>query len=54
MTEAKRYWVSTVSRDHVQTAVAGGFTQADHGKNTRLERLSKGDLQVFYSPKTRF
>ncbi len=54
MTEAKRYWVNTVSRDHVQTAVAGGFTQADHGKNTRLKRLSKGDLLVFYSPKTQF
>lgn len=54
MTEAKRYWVNTVSRDHVQAAVAGGFTQADHGKNTRLRRLNKGDLLVFYSPKTQF
>lgn len=54
MTEVKRYWVNTVSRDHVQTAVAGGFTQADHGKNTRLKRLNNGDWLVFYSPKTQF
>ena len=50
---ARRYWVNTVSRDHVQAAVEGGFTQADHGKNTRLKRLNKGDLLVFYSPKTK-
>ena len=43
-----------MSRDHVQAAVAGGFTQADHGKDTRLKRLNKGDLLVFYSPKTKF
>lgn len=48
------YWVNTVSRAHVQAAVAGGFTQADHGKNTRLKHLSKGDWLVFYSPKTQF
>ena len=53
MTKAN-YWVNTVSRDHVQAAVAGGFTQADHGKNPRLKRLSKGDWVVFYSPKTSF
>ena len=49
-----RYWVNTVSRSHVQNGVAGGFTQADHGKNSRLKRLSKGDRIVFYSPRTEF
>ena len=49
-----RYWVNTVSRDHVQRGVAGGFTQADHGKDTRLKRMSKGDRIVFYSPRTEF
>jgi hypothetical protein len=49
-----RYWVNTVSRSHVQNGVAGGFTQADHGKNSRLKRLSKGDGIVFYSPRTEF
>ena len=49
-----RYWVNTVSRSHVQSGVDGGFTQADHGKNSRLKRLSKGDSIVFYSPRTEF
>ena len=47
-----RYFVNTLSRAHVQDGVAGGFTQADHGKNWRLKRLSKGDRIVFYSPRT--
>jgi predicted RNA-binding protein len=47
-----RYWINTISKDHVQAGVKGGFTQADHGKNTRLKRLSKGDYLIFYSPKT--
>ena len=46
-----RYWVNTVSKAHVQRGVAGGFTQADHGSNTRLKRMSKGDGLVFYSPR---
>jgi EVE domain len=45
-------WVNTISRDHVQLGVAGGFTQAGHGKASGLKRLSAGDLLVFYSPKT--
>lgn len=54
MKPERRYWINTVSRDHVRAGVEGGFTQADHGKNTRLKRLNKGDLIVFYSPKTAF
>ena len=46
-----RYWVNTISRNHVQNGLAGGFTHADHGSNTRLKRLSKGDRIVFYSPR---
>lgn len=34
--------------------VAGGFTQANHGKNTTLKRLKTGDWIVFYSPKTNY
>lgn len=45
-----RYWINTVSRDHVQGG-AGGFTQVDHGKDTRLKRMSKGDGIIFYSPR---
>ena len=46
------YWINTVSRDHVQIGMAGGFTQANHGKATNLKRLTKGDLIAFYSSRT--
>lgn len=49
-----RYWINTISREHVQRGVSGGFTQADHGKNTRLKHLAKSDRIVFYSPRTEF
>lgn len=47
------YWINTVSHDHVQRGLAGGFTQANHGKATNLKRLAKGDLIAFYSSRTR-
>lgn len=47
-----KYWVSTISRDHVERGVEGGFTQAGHGKSSGLKRLGAGDWLVFYSPKT--
>jgi len=48
------YWINTISRDHVQRGIAGGFTQANHGKATALRRLQAGDWIVFYSPKTKY
>ena len=48
-----RCWVNVVSLDHVEAGVAGGFTQADHGKPDRLRRLSRGDRIALYSPWTR-
>lgn len=49
-----KYWINTVSRNHVMRGVAGGFTQANHGKPQALKRLSTGDWIVFYSPKVEF
>lgn len=49
-----QYWINTISRAHVLLGVAGGFTQADHGRNTRLRLLQRGDWLVFYSPRTEF
>jgi hypothetical protein len=46
------HWINTISREHVLLGVAGGFTQADHGKDTRLRRLQPGDRIAFYSPRT--
>lgn len=47
-----KYWINTVSRSHVERGVAGGFTQANHGKPDALRRMHAGDAIVFYSPKT--
>lgn len=49
-----RYWINVVSRDHVLRGVAGGFTQANHGKPWALNKMSQGDWIIFYSPKTAF
>lgn len=49
-----RYWINTVSYSHVEAGIEGGFTQANHGRATNLQRLSKGDLIAFYSPRTSF
>lgn len=46
------YWIDTVSQVHVQSSVAGGFTEAEEGRMSRLRRLKKGDRIVFYSPRT--
>ena len=47
-----RFFINTVSRAHVQKGIDGGFTQADHGRDTRLKRMAKGDRIIFYSPRT--
>jgi hypothetical protein len=49
---ATSYWVNTVSLEHVELGVEGGFTQVDHGKDARLRKLRRGDGVVFYSPRT--
>src|SRR6478752_3609385 len=52
VTSMSRCWINTVSREHVLWGVEGGYTQADHGKNTRLRQLAPGDTIAFYSPRT--
>ncbi len=46
-----KYWINTVSFDHLERGIEGGFTQANHGKAINIKKLSKDDLIVFYSPK---
>jgi hypothetical protein len=46
------YWINTISLEHVRIGVDGGFTQADHGRATRLRALRRGDRLAFYSPRT--
>jgi len=47
-----KYWINTVSRDHVLLGKDGAFIQAGHGKNAPLKRLSEGDYVIYYSPKS--
>jgi hypothetical protein len=49
-----RYYINTVSKDHVLLGISGGFTQACHGKAYPLSRLKRGDWMAFYSPKVHF
>lgn len=49
-----KYWINTISKEHVLRGAAGGFTQANHGKPQGIKRLKKGDLIVFYSGKTSY
>ena len=46
------YWVNTVSRAHVERGVREGIVQSNHGKATGVRQLRRGDLVVFYSPRT--
>ena len=48
-----RYWLSVVSREHVQHAVDLGIAQVNHGKKTPLQRMCPGDGLVYYSPRER-
>lgn len=47
-----RHWVTTINLEPVLLGVEGGFTQADHGQDTRLRRLRRGDAIACYSPRT--
>jgi hypothetical protein len=47
-------WINTVSREHVEAAVRGRFTQANHGKPHMLRKMERGDWIIFYSPKTAY
>ena len=49
-----RYWVGTVSREHVLIGVAGGVAMMNHGKMAPLLRLRPGDGLIYYSPKTAY
>ena len=47
-----KFWIGTVSADHVALGVAGGFAQVGHGKGEPLRRMTPGDWMIYYSPKT--
>jgi hypothetical protein len=49
-----KYWINTITLDHVLAAKNGHFTQANHGNPSNLNKLQRGDYMVFYSPRERF
>jgi hypothetical protein len=51
MAAITKYWVGTVSREHVRKGVEGGFCQVCHGKQGPLARMKPGDWLIYYSPK---
>ncbi len=54
VTSDVKYWVNTVSKDHVSIGALGGFCQACHGKAAPLKKMKPGDWIVYYSPKESF
>jgi len=47
-----KYWIGTVSKDHVVRGHEGGFAQVGHGKGEPLRRMKAGDWLIYYSPRT--
>jgi len=45
------YWIVVVSKDHIKRGIAGGFVQANHGKQGPLNKMKSGDWVICYSPK---
>lgn len=48
---AEKYWVATISKEHIQRGVEGQFIQVCHGKEAPLKRMKKGDWLLVYSSK---
>ncbi len=47
-----KYFINTISKDHVLIGVEKGIVQAGHGKKAPLQKMHKDDFVIFYSPKT--
>ncbi len=47
-----KYWINTISRDHVMVGKKEDFVQAGPGKEAPLKKLQTDDYMIFYSPKT--
>jgi hypothetical protein len=50
----RRHWVIVASRDHARRGARGGFIMANHGKRAPLQRMSRGDGILVYSPTTTY
>jgi predicted RNA-binding protein len=50
-TRPTKYWIISASKDHVKNGLRKGIAQANHGKDTQLKRMKKGDYVLYYSSK---
>ena len=49
-----KYYIGTVSKEHVLIGLKSGFCQFCHGKLWPAKKLMKGDWVIYYSPKDKF
>jgi hypothetical protein len=50
----QKFWIGTVSKEHVERGKASGFAQLCHGKQSPLKRMQPGDILIYYSPNERY
>jgi hypothetical protein len=50
----QRFWVGTVSQEHVDRGKVGEFAQVCHGKKSPLQRMQPGDIFIYYSPTVKY
>lgn len=50
----QKFWIGTVSKEHVERGKTGGFAQVCHGKQSPLKRMQPGDILIYYSSHIKF
>jgi hypothetical protein len=50
----QKFWLGTVSKEHVERGKAGGFAQLCHGKQSPLKRMQPDDILIYYSPNVHY
>jgi hypothetical protein len=51
---SQKFWIGTVSKEHVERGKIGGFAQVCHGKQGPLKRMQQNDILIYYSPSVKF
>ncbi|MCB0855091.1 MAG: EVE domain-containing protein [Bacteroidetes bacterium] len=51
MNNQMKYWIVTISKEHVLKGQEWEIMQVCHGKKSPLKRINKGDYVIFYSSK---
>jgi hypothetical protein len=50
----RRFWIGTVSKEHVERGKQEGIAQVCHGKAGPLKRMQANDILIYYSPQLIF